>query len=113
MNNYPPRELPTRPTDEYFLPPGHRHQRPLIPDPHATKGLFVGDLSFFCTERDLHSVFCEFGNITCVEIKRGRHGDSLLHGFVEYDSEMAAYAALQAMQGRKLKGRRLRFVPCY
>jgi RNA recognition motif-containing protein len=32
----------------------------------------------------------------------------LLHGFVEYDSEQAAYAAIQAMNGFKHRGRRMR-----
>lgn len=79
-------------------------------DPHATKGLFVGDLSSFCTEKDLHYLFSEFGNITNVEIKRGRHGDSLLHGFVEFDSETSAHLAIQGLHGRKFKGRKMRLV---
>lgn len=77
-------------------------------DPNATKGLFVGDLSSFTTEKDLHQIFSPFGSILSVEIKRGRHGDSLLHGFVEFASEAAAYAAIQSMHNRKFKGRRMR-----
>lgn len=77
------------------------HQAPV-------RGVFVGDLSSFCSEKDLYELFVRFGRISAIEIKRGRHGDSLLHGFVEYDSEQAAYAAIQAMNGFKHRGRRMR-----
>lgn len=77
-------------------------------EPNATKGLFVGDLSSFATEKDLHHIFSPYGSILSVEIKRGRHGDSLLHGFVEYASEASAYAAIQDMHNRKFKGRKMR-----
>lgn len=77
-------------------------------DPNATKGLFVGDLSSFTTENDLHQLFGTFGSILSVEIKRGRHGDSLLHGFVEYASEASAFSAMQVMHNRKYKGRKMR-----
>ncbi len=77
-------------------------------DPNATKGLFVGDLSSFTTEKDLHQLFGTFGPILSVEIKRGRHGDSLLHGFVEFASEASSYSAIQALHNRKFKGRKMR-----
>lgn len=73
-----------------------------------SKGVFVGDLSSFCAEKDLYDLFAPFGRISAIEIKRGRHGDSLLHGFVEYESDQAAAAAIEAMNGYKYRGRRMR-----
>lgn len=78
-------------------------------DNQHTKGVFVGDLSSFCTEKDLYDLFARFGRVSAIEIKRGRHGDSLLHGFVEYDSEQAASTAIQAMNRFKYKGRKMRY----
>lgn len=82
--------------------------RVLSVEPSATKGLFVGDLSSFCTEKDLYAMYSPFGPIIAIEIKRGRHGDSLLHGFVEYDSVVSSYRAMEALHGRKIMGRRMR-----
>jgi RNA recognition motif-containing protein len=78
-------------------------------DNQHSKGVFVGDLSSFCTEKDLYDLFARFGRVSAIEIKRGRHGDSLLHGFVEYESEQAASTAIQAMNRFKYKGRRMRY----
>lgn len=85
--------------------------RVLALEPNATKGLFVGDLSSFCTEKDLYAMYSPFGTILAIEIKRGRHGDSLLHGFVEYDSIVASFRAMEAFHGQKIMGRRMRCVP--
>lgn len=73
-----------------------------------TKGLFVGDLSSSTTERDLQILFGAIGKVIAVEVKRGRHGDSLLHGFVEFDSEECAFSAIQTLNGLKFKGRKMR-----
>lgn len=76
---------------------------------HPTKGLFVGDLASNTSERDLQILFGVFGTVSAVEVKRGRHGDSLLHGFVEFDSESSAFAAIQTLHGLKFKGRKMRY----
>jgi len=74
----------------------------------ASRSVFVGDLSFFCTEIDLGPIFAKIGNIISLEVKRGRHGDSLMHGFVEYDLESSAQNAIAQMNGRKFMGRCMR-----
>lgn len=81
---------------------------PLVNDPRLRKSVFVGDLSFFCTEIDLANAFSRFGHVVTVEIKRGRHGDSLLHGFVEFDNDASAELSIHHMNGRKWMGRTLR-----
>lgn len=73
-----------------------------------TRSLFVGDLSFFCTEVDLVEAFSCFGEILNCEIKRSRGGDSLMHGFVDFAREADACRAIQHMNGRKFMGRKLK-----
>jgi RNA recognition motif-containing protein len=71
--------------------------------------LFVGDLSFFCNDEDLRSLFSSYGQVLSVEIKRGKAtGDSLMHGFVEMDSEASAENALHHLRNQKFLGRRIR-----
>lgn len=83
----------------------HGHAGPI----HQAKGaLFVGDLSFYCNESDLKQLFSPYGKIKRAEIKRGRFGDSLMHGFVELDSITGAQRALEDLNTTKFLGRRLR-----
>jgi RNA recognition motif-containing protein len=71
--------------------------------------LFVGDLSFFCAEKDLRDLFSNYGTVQRIEIKRGKAtGDSLMHGFVEMDSPASVERALNALHGTKFMGRNLR-----
>jgi RNA recognition motif-containing protein len=83
-------------------------------DKKTTKGdptfcLFVGDLSFYCTEKELRDLFSPFGSISNTRIKRGRAGDSLMHGFVEFHFEKDAKTALELLNGSKFMGRSLRY----
>lgn len=80
-----------------------------LEEQRARKTVFVGDLSFFCTEIDIGPVFAKIGNIVSLEVKRGRHGDSLMHGFVEYDIETSAQNAIVQLNGHKLMGRCMRY----
>jgi len=52
--------------------------------------------------------FNQFGEIAALEIKRGRYGDSLMHGFVEYTTEASAINAIMEMNGKKFMGRKMR-----
>lgn len=80
----------------------------LLSQSPSNRSLFIGDLSYFCTEADVADVFGNFGRVTNVEIKRGKFGDSLMHGFVELDTIDAAQRALTALNDAKFMGRRLR-----
>ena len=71
--------------------------------------LFVGDLSFFCNEEDIRKLFSTYGTVLHSEIKRGKAtGDSLMHGFIEMDTETAAENAMRALSNEKFMGRRIR-----
>lgn len=70
--------------------------------------LFVGDISFFCSEADLVRLFDPYGRILHVEVKRGRFGESMMHSFVELASVEAAQLAIKELHGTKFMGRRIR-----
>lgn len=74
----------------------------------TSKTLFVGDLSFFCTEEDLLSIFSGYGPILTVRVRRGVKGDSLMHGFVALASSEAANRAIRDLDGIEFMGRNLR-----
>lgn len=74
------------------------------------RSLFVGDLSYFCTEVELAAAFSKFGPIDNLEIKRGKMGDTLMHGFIDFRSEQDAARAIKEMNGLRFMGRTLRFV---
>ncbi len=76
----------------------------------TTRSLFVGDLSFFCTEIELAGAFSRFGEVLNTEVKRSRGGDSLMHGFVDFAHESDAFLAIQHMNGQKFMGRKLKYV---
>lgn len=87
----------------------HLHAAPVGPTPETmARSVFVGDLSFFCTEIDLAAAFSPFGRVLSVEIKRGRFGDSLMHGFVEFESEACTHTVIHHMHGKKFMGRTMR-----
>lgn len=69
------------------------------------KTIFVGDLSFFCKEIDLMHLFNSVGKVSSVEIKRGPNGESLLHAFIKFESEISAQLAIQGIHGMKFMGR--------
>lgn len=74
----------------------------------ATRRLFVGDLSFFCTEKELITIFSPFGAISAVNIRRGAAGESLLYGFVTFTNVQSAMTAMTALNGKDFLGRKLR-----
>ncbi len=67
--------------------------------------VFVGDLSFFCTEADLRERFEIFGPIQNVMIKRDTQGKSLMYGFIRFRSVPSAKRAITEMRGQKFMGR--------
>jgi cold-inducible RNA-binding protein len=71
--------------------------------------LFVGDLSIFCTEEDLHGAFEEFGDLLEVKIIRCEETKkNLSYGFIKFASNEGALRALDCRSGCPLCGRPLR-----
>lgn len=85
-----------------------QQQQPTITANHVK--FFAGDLSFFCTEKDLHMLFSPFGHVQSIHIPRtAAHGESLMHGFVhlEPSPQFTPGQIVEALNGREYRGRHL------
>jgi RNA recognition motif-containing protein len=70
--------------------------------------LYVGNLPWRCTERELEEVFATVGAVQSVAIVTDREtGRSRGFGFVEMD-EQGAREAIERLNGRDFQGRPLR-----
>ncbi len=70
--------------------------------------LYVGNLPYKTTERELAAMFGKFGKVLSVRlIKNKANGKSRGYGFVEMDGQGAADKAVSAMSGADVKGRKL------
>ena len=68
--------------------------------------IYVGNLSFDATEEDVRSAFEAFGKVDVVNIIKDRDsGRPKGFGFVEMPSGEEARKAIEAMNGKELKGR--------
>ena len=72
------------------------------------KKLYVGNLPFSATEQGLSSTFAQFGTVESAKIITDRDtGRSKGFGFVEMNSDSEAQAAIAAMNGKAIDGRKL------
>lgn len=70
--------------------------------------LFVGGLPFSTTEEELNELFAAHGTIaSAVIIKDKFSGRSKGFGFVEYESEEEAKAAIEALHDSEVGGRKI------
>ncbi len=70
--------------------------------------LFVGNLSFDTTENDLQDLFSAHGPVTSVDLIMDKmSGRSRGFAFVTMETKEGAEAAIQALQGKNVKGRDL------
>ena len=70
------------------------------------KKLFVGNLSFNTTESELEGAFGRFGKIAEAKVITDRMtGRSRGFGFVTFEADEAAQAAMSEMDGTSLDGR--------
>lgn len=71
--------------------------------------LYVGNLTYDCTEDELSAKLSEFGTVDSVKIITDRDtGRSKGFGFVEMSSDSEAHAAIDALNGQDMGGRPLR-----
>jgi len=70
------------------------------------KKLFVGSLSFSTTDKELENAFSRFGTVTEAKVINDRDtGRSRGFGFVTFEEDTAAQAAIDEMNGKMLDGR--------
>jgi RNA recognition motif-containing protein len=68
--------------------------------------MYVGNLSFEVNENELKELMSEFGNVASAKIITDREsGRSKGFGFVEMDDNTEASKAINALNGKMLKGR--------
>ena len=73
------------------------------------KKLYVGNLSYQSEQEGLHALFAQFGDVVSAVILSDRDtGRSRGFGFVEMESDDAAEAAIQALNGTEFDGRTLK-----
>ena len=70
--------------------------------------LYVGNLPFSVTEQDLEQLFSQSGQVDSANVVTDRDtGRSRGFGFVEMETQEAADAAIQSLNGYELSGRAL------
>ena len=80
-------------------------------DPGTLCTLFLGDLSVYCTEKDIRKLFRPFGTIEAIRVKRGSSNKTnLSYGFLKFSTRESADQALRALNGVMFLGRALRQV---
>ena len=71
--------------------------------------IYVGNLSYDCTEDDLREVFEAHGTVTRANVIMDREtGRARGFGFVEMGSKEEGEAAIEALNGKDMMGRPLR-----
>jgi RNA recognition motif-containing protein len=70
--------------------------------------IYVGNLSFDTTERDLETAFAGYGAVTSARLATDRDtGRNRGFGFVEMTNQAEAQAAIAGLDGKELQGRTL------
>lgn len=69
--------------------------------------IFVGNLSYFCTNKSLFDLFSTVGPVQAAMVRKSRRNQPLHYGFVEM-TEKDAIKALEVMNNRDFMGRKLR-----
>ena len=71
--------------------------------------IYVGNLSYSTSEEDVRTAFSEFGAVDSVDVIMDRGtGRSKGFGFVEMSVDTEGQAAIDALNGKDLKGRTMK-----
>jgi len=70
--------------------------------------LYVGGLAYSTTDSDLEALFAEHGKVVSTAVIKDRDsGQSKGFGFVEMEDDAAAQAAIKALDGQEVGGRKI------
>lgn len=70
--------------------------------------IYVGNLSYSLTEEQLSALFVEFGEVSSVRVMTDREsGRPKGFGFVEMPNNTEANAAIEALNGKEVLGRKM------
>lgn len=71
--------------------------------------VYVGNLPYKVTDKDLKEMFAEYGEVTeAVVITDKYSGRSKGFGFVTFENDEEANQAIEAMNGKDIEGRELK-----
>jgi nucleolin len=71
--------------------------------------LFLGNVSFECSNESIQEIFAEYGDISRVSLPTDRETGSLKgFGYVDFSNQAEATAALEALNGQDIAGRAIR-----
>jgi polyadenylate-binding protein len=65
--------------------------------------IFVKNLDHNVTSKDLHNHFNQVGGVVCAKVATNSEGQSLGYGYVQFEKKEDADAALETLNGSKLK----------
>lgn len=70
--------------------------------------MYVGNLDFQTTDKDLLNAFAAYGSVFTANVMRnGTTGDPHCYGYVEMKDQRQAEAALIGLEGHEVHGRKL------
>ena len=70
--------------------------------------IYVGNISYEVTEEELKEAFAVFGKVDTVKVIKDNYtGRSKGFGFVEMSAKAEAQSAIEGLNGKDLKGKRL------
>ena len=73
-----------------------------------SKKLFVGSLPWAVNDEGLKETFTPYGNVvSATVVKDRRSGRSKGYGFVEFENDSEAKAAIEGLNGKELQGRNI------
>ncbi|KAF8407124.1 hypothetical protein HHK36_006249 [Tetracentron sinense] len=81
-------------------------QRDPLPRKTGVANLFVKNIDLSVDSTGLRDIFCKFGTVLSCKVAE-ENGRSQGFGFVQFDSEESAMAALKALHGTMLQGKKL------
>lgn len=113
-------DLQSLPTNERSTSPINEHENNsqsdtgYVPNVENLREIFVGNLSFFCTEQDLIEFFGSYANVESARIVRNDdRSKSLMFGFVTFSTVQEANEMTHLFNQHMFKGRHMRYVQDY
>lgn len=84
------------------------HSLSSTPPQSSMETVFVGNLSYFCTETVLRNVFQPYGTVQSAIIRKTKANQTLFYGFVQMKTSQEAANAVANLDGCFVQGRHMK-----